>query len=575
MVRLRKVFGANVEARGTQLVPGEKYDRSLRVLTPSSLKQMKEARDHFFRWLREKEHWDKDEIAKFAQFGAQHPSVNVLKQWIRFWAADSTGMLSEKAVQATVIAKWKCLSSWLKRTTGQAVNKAVGDELLNFIKNELKVLEGIQDIGRPKNKVDAIDYSQFMEQIWCYDAFSTLFGRNLLQTALTIQMLTMGGCHRPGAIMSTCHDPGFGLCWKHIHLFADRRPGSGEVYLRVKFRADHMKGEKSLKKFVETVFSEQPRFYDCTVLSVIALAFAADAFADLSTYEELFAKAPQPDSILTIPWKAEMIDEYIMQAPKRPRNPWTYGTFRHIFQAMCFRAGYKHRISLYNIRRGVANNLAKQVPSTILRQAMGHVKDSTYLEYYQSQTMEIDFEGLWLRGRQGENVDFASVRRVERGTRPPTTLPNAVVQAIETKTEHLASKERYAAREASKKRAWSIFLKQWHMRHDSSYQLWERSSTLIPDSCELRGDLRDPTVISDLKRAIFTLDHQFVKNTFFADTFNMRDNNFQMLKLIVGILQEPKQDTPIYFYPDSQPARRFLHSGIEYVCQFCHEDLTE
>lgn len=55
----------------------------------------------------------------------------------------------------------------------------------------------------------------------------------------------------------------------------------------------------------------------------------------------------------------------------------------------------------------------------------------------------------------------------------------------------------------------------------------------------------------------------------------MHDNILQMLKLIVGILQDPKQDTPIYFYPDSQPVRRFLHPGIEYSCQFRYEDLTE
>jgi hypothetical protein len=132
------------------------------------------------RWLKKCELWNEQDIQKLDMFEAKHPPLDILKSWIRYWAADSQGMLDEKAVESTIINTWKSLSSWLKRATGKAVDKAITDEMLNvsisslsllslelilqqFIRHDLKVLENIKAITQEKNTADRINYSQFME----------------------------------------------------------------------------------------------------------------------------------------------------------------------------------------------------------------------------------------------------------------------------------------------------------------------------------------------------------------------------------------------------------------------------
>lgn len=41
-----------------------------------------------------------------------------------------------------------------------------------------------------------------------------LRGRSLIQTTLTLQILVLGGCPRPGALIATSHYPKFSICWK-------------------------------------------------------------------------------------------------------------------------------------------------------------------------------------------------------------------------------------------------------------------------------------------------------------------------------------------------------------------------
>jgi hypothetical protein len=73
---------------------------------------------------------------------------------------------------------------------------------------------------------------------------------------------------------------------------------------------------------------------------------------------------------------------------------------------------------------------------------MGHVHDQTWDKHYQDPTLKINFEGIFFRGRQGDDVDFDSVNRVERGARPPTKLPVDIIHNIKAKTVHLPSDQR-------------------------------------------------------------------------------------------------------------------------------------
>lgn len=55
----------------------------------------------------------------------------------------------------------------------------------------------------------------------------------------------------------------------------------------------------------------------------------------------------------------------------------------------------------------------------------------------------------------------------------------------------------------------------------------------------------------------------------------MRDDNFQLLRLMVAIIQEPRVEQHVHFYPDSRPVRMFTATGVEYGCEWCGQDLTQ
>jgi hypothetical protein len=234
------------------------------------------------------------------------------------------------------------------------------------------------------------------------------------------------------------------------------------------------------------------------------------------------------------------------------------------------------RVTLYNIRRGVANNLVPLIPLAYLMKAMGHVDPSTLTKYYQSSTLNIDFQGLWLRKEQDSTIDFGSISRMERGSRPPTRLPANIKARIDEGVAHLeaGSREFYSAKEYLKKKAWSMYIKHWHSNFTVS-EVVSSSSSLVPDSCDLRGDLRDERVVSRLKLEVFTLDHGTIKQAFFTENFNMRDNNFQLLRIMVAIIQEPRVEQHVHFYPDSRPIRTFTATGVEYSCEWCGKDITQ
>lgn len=135
---------------------------------------------------------------------------------------------------------------------------------------------------------------------------------------------------------------------------------------------------------------------------------------------------------------------------------------------------------------------------------------------------------------------------------------------------------RDSAKGQLKKEAWRRYIKFWHMPKAKTTleNDWDTSPSLTPGACNLRGDLSDSTVISERFREKFFLDNDLMKKAFFAQDFNIRDDNFKILRHLIGILQEPTRNKEVCYYPDAPPIRQFGPDCTTYSCPVCSKDLT-
>lgn len=159
---------------------------------------------------------------------------------------------------------------------------------------------------------------------------------------------------------------------------------------------------------------EHNRFGECSVTFLLSQIFYSKAFLHITDPSQLETLKPQAGSKLTIEWRPDVRNKFVQTGINSPDRPWCYGTFRTQYAAASIRAGYKEPVLLYDIRRGVAANLVKNVPSDTLRQVMGHADDgATFRKYYQNPLAKVDFHGLFFHGQEDKNIDFSAISRKE------------------------------------------------------------------------------------------------------------------------------------------------------------------
>jgi Protein of unknown function (DUF3435) len=96
----------------------------------------------------------------------------------------------------------------------------------------------------------------------------------------------------------------------------------------------------------------------------LALAFADNAFRDVSTPEELFSlRIPEGEDLLPLPWKPEIQDIHILKQWTKSGNtkPLNRRAFESYLAELSIRTGYQTSVQTsvkpHYIRRGVANRV--------------------------------------------------------------------------------------------------------------------------------------------------------------------------------------------------------------------------
>ena len=104
---------------------------------------------------------------------------------------------------------------------------------------------------------------------------------------------------------------------------------------------------------------EQTEFMKCPVSIFISLAFADNAFQDISTLGELLSfQLQHKNDTFKFKWREDKINAAILKCPDRKKGGvFNYRYWWEQLKNLSWRAGYCEYTRPYNIRRAVANRI--------------------------------------------------------------------------------------------------------------------------------------------------------------------------------------------------------------------------
>ena len=147
--------------------------------------------------------------------GADLPSQDTLKSFLKWYALTSWGQLDEdkKPSKRTVEHKCHKITTLLQRETGKSMNLVQFQDLIGFIRGHLSVDCRIKNISQERTYSDEVDLDVLLQQLWCNDVRELHWNRLRIQITLLLHIHAFLAV-RPGAILPTPYYPE--VCLKYM-----------------------------------------------------------------------------------------------------------------------------------------------------------------------------------------------------------------------------------------------------------------------------------------------------------------------------------------------------------------------
>ncbi|KAI9777777.1 MAG: hypothetical protein M1839_008572 [Geoglossum umbratile] len=346
--------------------------------------------------------------------------------------SESGSILRPGAIQPTTqtlksFMMWTCLLNWrnfrrmFARCTGKGIDKDTAEDVRSYILGPLRQKLGIKHETRLQGYADEVDLEVLITYLWCQDHYEYKHDRYRVQLAFLVLLFFYTGA-RCGSFTGKFEYQDLNFAYRNMEVAIALSNNVPTVCLKV--NQDNMKGKKGTPQFVDVILKERKVMAQCPVVAFLALAFADDAFQDISTPEELFSlRIPEGEDRLPVPWKQEMQDIPILKQETKGGNikPLSRGAFESQLAELSIRAGYEISVKPHYIRRGVANRVDKHATAAERNHLFGHHNSSVYQKDYISSISNIDVQGAILdNATQDDHIQ--SFRRISRHKNPVSRL---------------------------------------------------------------------------------------------------------------------------------------------------------
>ncbi|KAI9785817.1 MAG: hypothetical protein M1816_008209 [Peltula sp. TS41687] len=204
-----------------------------------------------------------------------------------------------------------------------------------------------------------------------------------------------------------------------------------------------MKGKRNKGNPTTYVIHEQDdNLAFCPIIHFLAIAFADNAFDSekISKPEDIYnLQVPTNLNSIQIKWKPDMQDKPIFRRATRTADgirisldkALAYDTCNKNLKRLGRSAGFSDNVTLYCLRRGVANVVDGVATDAERNQILGHSRAEIFQKYYLSQRVKRDVQSAYL-GRPSKDSLIQRIGQMSmtRDVRAPTALTSKQLSTI-------------------------------------------------------------------------------------------------------------------------------------------------
>ncbi|KAI9855621.1 MAG: hypothetical protein M1824_005948 [Vezdaea acicularis] len=313
--------------------------------------------------------------------------------------------------EGTILGCWNLLlMAYTKLTSGEIVARPVTQEIRKFIHNDIVERYGLSTVRqRPLDVLSSLDLFKLLHYHWCFDDNVFLHERYRIQQPLITQLLVYA-VGRPGAIVESSSYRGTNevIKYKDIQLSLLKNSAGERDVLVLEMTFWLLKGRRGESRRTEPVkfvFHERDdHLAFCPILLFLALAFADEAFEDVSSPEALNRiRVPPCREAIQFRWKNSMLNipifrqtESTVNGPRiSPTRALPASDYAAYLGKLSLSAGLERKVTPYCLRRGGANAIEPVATTAQRNQIMGHARADVF-KHYISQTVAVDTQSAYL-----------------------------------------------------------------------------------------------------------------------------------------------------------------------------------
>ncbi|PMD22695.1 hypothetical protein NA56DRAFT_570330, partial [Hyaloscypha hepaticicola] len=298
------------------------------------------------------------------------PDQPTFETYMAWYAVNSNGRIGERPTLNTLlwrVGRFGCMYN--KSYKDFVVTDDLLDDIRKFVREVLAVEAGIEDTAFEKEYADWKDVEIAIQSLLLHDGHRYRNNR-LRAQIICILLLVADDGERIGAIARSeqYRAAERALLYSEIKLFLlPEASPTGEPRFEVEIRYNNRKGESDPNEYLQQTYHQRDDRAHCVVFWIMILALLDDAFQVSLTPEELLTRRNNTGRKLQIPFKQSVRSMPIFRrfGPGGRRElsqslPWgatcVTAESKRIFAA----AGFPQRFTLYNIRRGVNNEISDE-----------------------------------------------------------------------------------------------------------------------------------------------------------------------------------------------------------------------
>ncbi|KAL6716976.1 hypothetical protein ACLMJK_004889 [Lecanora helva] len=416
-------------AKANGYVPGAHHEkdsvRNVQKYAPKTLHDQNGALQRYHMWLEEYPQPEDLTLRK----GLQPLGLSTLRDFFRFYAMSSKGLLEKRVTVDTLLACAEWFFAGFARVTENQFSEDDRTSTYKWIKAVLPAEGLLVNKRRPKHLFTEDDMVNFNTTFWTVDDSTFVHPRNRAQIPFLISVYCWTGA-RIGAFFSAA-----GLRYRDLEMVLLGDSSRWKVIYRIDQRWIKNNKDPENIAFGASTSQHCKLLYDDTQY-LLALAIADQAIHGVDDIDALWElQIPPGQKELILRWNDEVSDLSIIRKATKAhgvtKSPLPQRTFACIVKSIFKLSGYYGNPTVHSIRRGLGKKVDERYSDVQRSQHLTQSDKRVFGQSYVGNTSSVDGRSAFLsETAQHDHVNFFQSYAKLREPGLITKLPAAKAVAI-------------------------------------------------------------------------------------------------------------------------------------------------